>query len=85
MIINLVPLYAEFFQHIVRLQKHYHLLKQRFYHRTVIVTAAVHQGFNPQLVLSLRIGVTGNINLLALGRCHPLYFIFRFCRELCFC
>ncbi|TSC53642.1 MAG: Cell wall-associated hydrolase [Microgenomates group bacterium LiPW_16] len=51
------------------------------YHRTVIVTAAVHSGFDPQ---PSPCGVTRGFNLRALGRRQPLYFAFRLCRDLCF-
>ena len=52
------------------------------YLRTVIVTAAVYQGFN----LGLRSEeLTPPINLLALGRRQTLYVLFRVCRALCFC
>jgi len=29
--------------------------------------------------------LTSPVNLLALGRCQPLYVVFRLCRDLCFC
>ena len=53
--------------------------KEFRYPRTVIVTAAVYWGFNSMLPF-----VTSPLNLPAPGRCHPLYVIFRFSRELCF-
>ena len=57
--------------------------KEFRYLRTVIVTAAVHWG----LISKLRIlkTLTFPLDLPALGRRHLLYFIFRFCRNLCFC
>ena len=58
--------------------------KELRYHRTVIVTAAVHQILGPHLIQALRQGVSGDSKLLALGRCQPLYIIFRFSRDLCF-
>jgi hypothetical protein len=56
--------------------------KEFRYLRTVIVTAAVYWGFNSML-LSLRL-ITSPLNLPAPGRCQALYFIFRFCKALCF-
>ena len=58
--------------------------KEFRYLRTVIVTAAVHWGFGA-LVLSFGLLLTLSLNLPALGRRQLLYFIFRFCRNLCFC
>ncbi len=55
--------------------------KEFRYLRTVIVTAAVHRGFSRQLQIFL----TNFFNLPALGRRQPLYFLFRVCRDLCFC
>ena len=57
--------------------------KEFRYLRTVIVTAAVHWG----LISKLRIfkTLTFPLDLPALGRRQLLYFIFRFCRNLCFC
>ena len=55
--------------------------KEFRYLRTVIVTAAVHGA----LVLSFGLLLTLSLNLPALGRRQLLYFIFRFCRNLCFC
>ena len=55
--------------------------KEFRYLRTVIVTAAVHWGFNSML---LPFGMTHPLNLPAPGRSHPLYFVLRLCRELCF-
>jgi hypothetical protein len=54
--------------------------KEFRYLRTVIVTAAVHQGFSRQL----RLRLTNFFNLLALGRCQPPYFVLRLCGDLCF-
>ena len=54
--------------------------KEFRYLRTVIVTAAVYWGLSSKLRLKL----TSPLNLPAPGRCHPLYIIFRFSRELCF-
>ena len=56
--------------------------KEFRYLRTVIVTAAIHQGFDSKL---RPYGLTSPVNLLALGRCQPLYISFRFSRDLCFC
>ena len=56
--------------------------KEFRYLRTVIVTAAVHWGFGSKL---LDYSITLPLNLPALGRRQLLYFIFRFCRNLCFC
>ena len=59
--------------------------KEFRYLRTVIVTAAVHWGFNPDLRnYRLTSFLNRFINLPALGRRHPLYIILRFSRELCF-
>jgi hypothetical protein len=55
--------------------------KEFRYLRTVIVTAAVYWGFNSMLLLRL----TSPLNLPAPGRCQALYFIFRFCKAMCFC
>ena len=55
--------------------------KEFRYLRTVIVTAAVYWGFNSKL----RLPITSPLNLPAPGRCQALYFIFRFCKALCFC
>lgn len=55
--------------------------KEFRYLRTVIVTAAVYWGFNSMLLPE---GMTSPLNLPAPGRCQALYFIFRFCRALCF-
>ena len=54
------------------------------YLRTVIVTAAVHWGFNSKLRIIAYAILTFPLNLPALGRCHPLYVTLRFSRELCF-
>ena len=59
--------------------------KEFRYLRTVIVTAAVHWGFNPDLRnYRLTSFLNRFINLPALGRRQPLYFILRFSRDLCF-
>ena len=55
--------------------------KEFRYLRTVIVTAAIHQGFSSKLQDYY---LTSPVNLLALGRCQPLYVVFRLCRDLCF-
>ena len=55
--------------------------KEFRYLRTVIVTAAVYWGFDSMLLLRL----TSPLNLPAPGRCQALYFIFRFCKAMCFC
>ena len=54
--------------------------KEFRYLRTVIVTAAVYWGLSSKL----RFTLTLPLNLPAPGRCQPLYFIFRFSRDLCF-
>ena len=56
--------------------------KEFRYLRTVIVTAAVHWGLSSVLRKFL---LTLPFDLPALGRRQPLYFIFRFSRNLCFC
>ena len=56
--------------------------KEFRYLRTVIVTAAVHRGFNSELRTEV---LTLPLNLPALGRCQPLYILFRVSRDLCFC
>ena len=48
--------------------------KEFRYLRTVIVTAAVYRGFTQRL----RLALTSSINLPAPGRCHTVYFHFRF-------
>jgi hypothetical protein len=53
--------------------------KEFRYLRTVIVTAAVYWGFSSVLRC-----LTLPLNLPALGRRQPLYFSFRFSRDLCF-
>ena len=59
--------------------------KEFRYLRTVIVTAAVHWGFNSDLrYYRLSSYLSHPINLPALGRCHPLYIVLRLSRELCF-
>ena len=55
--------------------------KEFRYLRTVIVTAAVHRGFNSQLLPE---GMTAPLNLPALGRCQPLCIVSRLGRDLCF-
>ena len=59
--------------------------KEFRYLRTVIVTAAVHWGFNSDL-RNYRVSsfLSHPLNLPALGRCHPLYIVLRLSRELCF-
>ena len=52
--------------------------KEFRYLRTVIVTAAVHRGFDSVLC-------TPPLNLPALGRSQPLYIALRLSRDLCFC
>ena len=54
--------------------------KEFRYLRTVIVTAAVYWGFSSMLRF-----LTFPLNLPAPGRRQPLYFTFRFSRDLCFC
>ena len=51
--------------------------KEFRYLRTVIVTAAIHQGFDSR-------HYTPPVNLLALGRCQPVYIVFRLRTDLCF-
>src|SRR6476620_7544374 len=74
--------------------------KEFRYLRTVIVTAAIHQGFDSRLPLPHRVEkakdfskiflltlcgrFTPPVNLLALGRRQPLYVAFRLGRDLCF-
>ena len=53
--------------------------KEFRYLRTVIVTAAVHWGFNSMLRC-----LTSPLNLPALGRRQLVYFTLRFCTNLCF-
>jgi len=53
------------------------------YLRTVIVTAAVHRGFDSELCPD-KSGRTPPLNLPALGRRQPLYIAFRLSRDLCF-
>ena len=55
--------------------------KEFRYLRTVIVTAAVYWGF---ISLLHPEGLTTPLNLPAPGRCQALYFIFQFCKALCF-
>src|SRR5690554_1511217 len=54
--------------------------KEFRYLRTVIVTAAVYWGFSSMLRC-----LSSYLNLPAPGRRQPLYFTFRFSRDLCFC
>ena len=56
--------------------------KEFRYLRTVIVTAAVYWGLNSKLRAC---ALTSPRNLPAPGRRQPLYVIFRFSRDLCFC
>ena len=56
--------------------------KEFRYLRTVIVTAAVYWGFNSMLRF---FQLTFPLYLPAPGRRHPLYFVLRLRRELCFC
>ena len=59
--------------------------KEFRYLRTVIVTAAVHWGFNSDLRNHrLTSFLSHPLNLPALGRCQPLYIVFRLSRDLCF-
>src|SRR5512138_3696543 len=60
--------------------------KEFRYLRTVIVTAAVYWGLSSCLrIATLRLHLLSNSrNLPAPGRRQPLYFIFRFSRDLCF-
>ncbi len=53
--------------------------KEFRYLRTVIVTAAVHQGFSYQLRKA-----NDFFNLLALGRRQPPYIVLRLSGDLCF-
>ena len=55
--------------------------KEFRYLRTVIVTAAVHQGLISELWTEV---LTPPRDLLALGRRQPLYILLRVCRDLCF-
>ena len=59
--------------------------KEFRYLRTVIVTAAVHWGFNSDLRNNrLASFLSHPLNLPALGRCQLLYFALRLGRNLCF-
>ena len=58
--------------------------KEFRYLRTVIVTAAVHWGFNSYLRKSTYVKLSTPLNLPALGRRQPLYIVFRLSRDLCF-
>ena len=59
--------------------------KEFRYLRTVIVTAAVHWGFNSDLRNNrLTSFLSHPLNLPALGRCQLLYFALRLGRNLCF-
>ncbi len=55
--------------------------KEFRYLRTVIVTAAVHRGFSRQLHTE---ALTSFLNLPALGRRQPPYFLLRVGGDLCF-
>ena len=57
--------------------------KEFRYLRTVIVTAGVHQRFGSRLPPG-KPGLTNLLNVLTLARHQPLYFSFRFCRDLSF-
>ena len=58
--------------------------KEFRYLRTVIVTAAVHWGFNSHLhKIDMRL-LSTPLNLPALGRRQPLYIVLRLSRDLCF-
>ena len=59
--------------------------KEFRYLRTVIVTAAVHWGFNSNLRVSTCVMLSSPLNLPALGRRQPLYIVLRLSRDLCFC
>jgi hypothetical protein len=50
--------------------------KEFRYLRTVIVTAAIDQRFSRQLRHGASPGLTGFLNVLALGRRQPLYIVF---------
>ena len=58
--------------------------KEFRYHRTVIVTAAIHWGLADRLILVQAPEITNRFDLPALGRRQPLYISFRFSRGLCF-
>ena len=59
--------------------------KEFRYLRTVIVTAAVHWGFNSKLrIIDSKVMLTHPLNLPALGRRQPLYIHLRVSRDLCF-
>ena len=58
--------------------------KEFRYLRTVIVTAAVHWGFNSNLRKQTYVSLSSPLNLPALGRRQPLYIVFRLSRDLCF-
>lgn len=68
---------SQIFQHLVGFY-----YGSDFYHRTVIVTAAVHRGFFCKHYNRSR--NTHAINLPALGRLQPVYILFRVCTDLCF-
>jgi hypothetical protein len=55
--------------------------KEFRYLRTVIVTAAVHRGFGRELHTKV---LTHFLNLPALGRRQPPYFVLRLRGDLCF-
>src|SRR3990172_943186 len=56
----------------------------RNYNGQLIVTAAVHRGFDSELRPG-KPGLTRPLNLPALGRRQPLYVALRLSRDLCFC
>jgi hypothetical protein len=58
--------------------------KEFRYLRTVIVTAAVHWGFNSYLCISTYVKLSTPLNLPAPGRHQPLYIVLRLSRDLCF-
>ena len=57
--------------------------KEFRYLRTVIVTAAVYWGLSSRL-RRCKHRLSDPLDLPAPGRRQPLYFTFRFCRDLCF-
>src|ERR1700691_4552165 len=57
--------------------------KEFRYLRTVIVTAAVHRGFRPELRPTC-VELTPRFNLPAPGRSHPLYVVFDFAESCVF-
>ncbi len=50
--------------------------------RTIIVIADIHRGLHSPAYY--RSSIPPVVDLPALVRCHPLYFLLRVCRELCF-